>query len=109
MNREAFNNLVERRISLTKVTLVKKGQEYSSETDVFHNFKSATGLSFHNTPEKVGWEFMVKHLQSIKDIMDIVDNEGRLPSVEMIEEKFGDAINYLILIEGILKSKLTDK
>jgi hypothetical protein len=28
-----------------------------------------------------------------------------VPSIEYIEEKIGDAINYLILIEGMLKER----
>lgn len=106
MTREVFNNIVERRLSLIKVILVQKGEEYSTQDDVFHNFNAATGLSFHKSREKVAWEFAVKHFQSIKDILDKTENEEFEVSAPMIEEKLGDAINYLILIEGMLKNRL---
>ena len=37
--------------------------------------------------------------------MDIVDNLGigELPTAALIDEKIGDAINYLILLEAMLK------
>jgi len=44
---------------------------------------------------------MVKHLVSVFDLI-----EGRIPtSQEMIDEKIGDMINYLILLEAVLKEK----
>jgi hypothetical protein len=106
MTRDVFNNIVERRLSLIKVLLLQKGQEYSTTSDVFHNFNAATGLSFHKSPEKVAWEFAVKHFQSIKDILDKTENEDFSVNPIMIEEKLGDAINYLILIEGMLKNRI---
>lgn len=107
MNRETFNKIVENRIELINDTLNHKGKEYASDQEVFHNFKHAVGISFTNSPEKVAWEMMVKHLQSIKDIIEHVStNElSPYPGESLIEEKIGDAVNYLILIEGMLKER----
>lgn len=106
--RDEFNAVVEKRLDLVRKLLVSKGKEYSTDADVFHNFRAATGLSFHEAPEKVAWEFMVKHLQSIKDILDHVETGGfnGYPSEALVEEKIGDAVNYLILIEGMLKERI---
>jgi hypothetical protein len=40
-------------------------------------------------------------------MLDKVDKGGHnsVPSIDYIEEKIGDAINYLILIEGMLKER----
>lgn len=111
MKRSEFNIVVEARLKSITEVLLKKGQEYASSTDVFHNFKNSAGLSFHTCPEKIAWEFMVKHLRSIKDMLDHVDTGGYNghPSEALIEEKMGDAINYLILIEGMLKERIKNE
>jgi hypothetical protein len=41
--------------------------------------------------------------------LDAVDNGAVNYTDKYIEEKIGDAINYLILIEGMLKERLYDK
>jgi hypothetical protein len=40
--------------------------------------------------------------------MDILDNMelGKLPSEAMVDEKIGDLINYLVLVEASIKDKL---
>ena len=107
MNREKFNLHVEEVMERTKKILLKKGEEYAKTEDVFHNFNNATGISLHESNTAVAWEFLVKHLQSIKDIITTHEETClELPKQELIEEKFGDAINYLILIEGMFKEKL---
>jgi hypothetical protein len=63
-------------------------------------------LSFHDTKQAVAWEFMVKHLQSIKMIIEARAKTGKIPDEKVLEEKIGDAINYLILIEGMFKEDM---
>ena len=106
MNRNEFNKIVERRKDLITSVLQTKGKEYQSGNDVFHNFKLSTGISLHRQPEKVGWEFMTKHLTSIRDMVVKTGTEEFNPTEELIEEKIGDAINYLILLEGMLKERV---
>lgn len=103
MKKDHFSkHVVKKRIELIESVLASKAAEYSTG-DAFSNFKDASkGLSFHKNPEKVAWEFMVKHLQSIKDLLDKIDSTPEQITHEIIKEKFGDAINYLILIEGML-------
>jgi hypothetical protein len=53
----------------------------------------------------VAWEFATKHFQSIKDIIS-----GKIPyDQSRIQEKIGDAIIYLILIEGMMIERLHQK
>ena len=108
MNKQDFNSIVLKRCDLIQDVLFTKNKEYANDIEAFHNFKSACGLSFHNSQEKVAWEFMVKHLQSIKDIIEHVSIDGAngYPKESLVEEKIGDAINYLILIEGMLKERI---
>jgi hypothetical protein len=109
MTRQNFNRVIENRINLLNYVLKTKGNEYANNDEVFHNFKQAVGISFTNSPEKVAWEMMVKHLQSIKDIIHQVSISDNYPSEAFVEEKIGDAINYLILIEGMLKERIYEK
>jgi hypothetical protein len=103
MNTEDFNKVVDARIEKIKATLIKKAAEYSSDEDRLHNFKIAGRIN-GETPEKALWGMMAKHLVSVIDI--IADsNRGKLPSASMRDEKLGDAINYLILLEALLIEK----
>ena len=72
------------------------------------DFKKATGISFHDCPEQLAWEYMTKHLQSIKDMIHHVSIDGYngYPEKDMLREKFGDAINYLLLIELMMVERI---
>ena len=86
--------------------LQNKNEEYAGQDDVFKAFTEALPLSFHDTKQAVAWEFMVKHLQSIKLIIEEKAKKNKLPDEKLLEEKIGDAINYLILIEGMFKEDM---
>jgi hypothetical protein len=94
MKQEDFNNIIRNRLRQIKSLLSRKNSEYANIDDVHINFKTATGLSFHDTPQKVLWEYCVKHLQSIKDIV-----EGKEASYETIQEKIGDVVAYMLILE----------
>lgn len=109
MNRDKFNRIVDARCESIKQTLVKKGAEYSNDINVFHNFDESVGISFAKSPEMVAWEYMTKHLQSIRDLVELTQH-GYIghPTEAMVNEKIGDAINYLILIEGMFKKRMEE-
>jgi len=53
------------------------------------------------TPERALWGMAKKHLVSVTDLI-----HGRAEvTPERIDEKIGDMINYLILLEGLLIKK----
>ena len=106
MTRKQFvQDVVQRRVQLIKDVLETKNSEYADKDDVFKAFTESLPLSFHDTKQAVAWEFMVKHLQSIKMIIE-ARSKGVLPDEKALEEKIGDAINYLILIEGMFKEDI---
>ena len=103
MNQESFNKIVEDRIALVRSTLTSKGEEYTSNEDVFEAFNTmASGLSFHSDSKQVLWELLVKHLYSIRKMI----TTNNMPSKELVKEKIGDAVNYLILLEGIFNEDI---
>lgn len=108
MRKEDFNILLKERVNEIEQKLTQKRDEYASTEDVFSNFKKATGISFHDCPEKVAWEYMTKHLQSIKDMVEHVSIDGYngYPDKDILREKFGDAINYLLLIELMMVERI---
>ena len=107
MTRKQFvQDVVQRRIKLIQDVLQSKNEEYAGQEDVFKAFTESLPLSFHDTKQAVAWEFMVKHLQSIKMIIETRSKSGKIPDEKVLEEKIGDAINYLILIEGMFKEDM---
>lgn len=107
MTRKQFvQDVVQRRVQLIQDVLDAKNSEYADQDDVFKAFTESLPLSFHDTKQAVAWEFMVKHLQSIKMIIEAKSKTGKIPDEKMLEEKIGDAINYLILIEGMFKEDM---
>jgi len=106
MNTVAFNDIVENRLKMIKKILVAKGAEYAPGADRLHNFNRAA-LILGRTREEALIGMWTKHLVSILDIVDSI--KTKKPSVALIEEKLGDAINYLILLEAMLKEDIQPK
>ena len=101
MNTVEFDEVVEFRIGKIKEILQEKAKEYASkDDDRLHNFNIAARVN-NTTREKALWGMATKHFVSV---MDMIDKE-EIPSKYMIEEKIGDAINYLILLEVSFKDR----
>lgn len=109
MNRKDFNAHVEQCFERSRNVMVKKGAEYSGDEEVFHNFNNSVGISLHSTNVAVCWEFLVKHLQSVKDMVTSFEAGYGLGKIDqhLLDEKFGDIHNYLLLMEGMIKEHLT--
>lgn len=105
-NLQFFEEIVTRRIDLIRSVLVKKGLEYTRGTDRFRNFKTS-GRRLGITPERALIGMRDKHETSIMDLVDDLDKDV-LPTLEIIEEKIGDDINYLILLEGMFKERIVN-
>ena len=103
MKIQEFKKLLESRFDKTRETYSRKMNEYATDLDVFQSFKRGVGFSFHDTPEGVAWEYACKHFECIKTI--ISKCPGEVPTDELLEEKIGDAINYLIILEGLIKER----
>lgn len=103
---EHFDDLVEQRCSKIGKTLIEKGKEYRRNHDPLHNFRVAAKVG-NTTEEKALWGFAVKHYVSFLDILNDIER-GLLPTEETVDEKIGDLINYLILVEASIKEKITN-
>lgn len=100
MDHQQFSALVERRFRLTRDVLASKGKEYGP-VDKLHNFKRAAEIG-RCTSEQALLGMLTKHIVSIIDQI----KSGDTPTQEWIDEKIGDGINYLILLEGLWDEEL---
>lgn len=103
-----FGQVVENRIESIRFVLSSKAKEYATGSDRFHNFNVAARMA-NTTPEKALLGMRLKHEVSVMDLVDIAESRSGDLTLEIIEEKIGDDINYLILLEGMLKKRIADR
>lgn len=99
MTHDAFNTLLEARIENMRSTLQRKATEYATE-DRLHNFKRAAGLT-GRTPAQACVGMMAKHLVSVVDIVDRAAAGEHIYDA-VLEEKIGDAMNYMPLLHALM-------
>jgi len=98
MNQKEFDELLNQRITKIKDILQSKGTSYAFNNDRLHNFKVAARIA-GQTPVQSLWGMAMKHLVSVEDLI-----EGRLENQRHnVDEKLGDLINYLILLEALFE------
>lgn len=100
MNSEQLEMIIEHRLSHCKMLLTKKGLEYAP-VDRLANFKRA-GKLLNCSPAKALIGMKAKHDVSILDIVDKIERNEKI-SYEMLQEKISDTINYLLLLEAIIR------
>ena len=101
MNRKQFTEqVVQKRINKIRDVLDSKADEYASDSSAFYNFERLGEIE-RRKPKESLWSLAGKHLVCIIDMVE----SDELFSDDYIDEKIGDMINYLILLEGILKSE----
>ena len=99
LSERELEKLIEERIQTCKRVLLKKSEEYSSESDRMRNFNTA-GRMLGMPPYRVAFMYMMKHFESVYEI--VVNDRPATPSVW--EEKITDLINYLLLIDAMWRN-----
>lgn len=102
-----FDVILESRIDKVRMVLGFKAQEYARGNDRLHNFKRVARVKGCSVPEAC-LDGYYKHFVSLLDMVDDYKN-GKDHPVQLWDEKFGDAINYLILLEAIIKENINEK
>ena len=98
MNQKEFDALLNQRLAKIKDILQSKGTGYSFNNDRLHNFKVAARITGESSPQAL-WGMALKHLVSMEDLI-----KGRLENTRgNVDEKLGDMINYLILLEALFE------
>jgi len=94
-----FEAVLKARLSKIEHVLGVKAMEYA-RGDRLHNFQRASA-TLRCTPERALIGFWMKHVVSLLDMVDDVEKGVHHPS-SVWDEKIGDAINYLVLLEAIV-------
>jgi len=102
MTNEEFTEVVERRIKILKSTLISKGEEYGKTKDRLKNFKDAANL-IECSNEEALLGFVAKHIIALKDF--IHDQSAFNITREQWDEKIGDIIAYMVLLDGLLTER----
>ncbi len=100
MKNDRFNEIVKETLGTAEEVLCQKSAEYSRGGDKLHNFRRG-GEILNCSPEKALMGMKLKHDISVMDIVNDLD-DGSLASKELIDEKIGDSINYLLLLKACL-------
>jgi len=109
MNSEAFNRVVNFRIHDLKERLNVKGAEYvpaGVEDDRLHNFRRAAAARGRTLTDTL-WGMQIKHLTSLSDMVDASSPNDY--SYAQWNEKIGDAIAYLVLLDAIVSAEIAEK
>jgi hypothetical protein len=109
MNHTDFQKLINDRVTKIKRTLSDKAKEYASNEDLLHNFKAAGRIN-KTSPEKALMGMALKHLVSVMDLVNELPDEPGIVKLKTTEEKYidekvGDMVNYLILLEALLTER----
>ena len=100
MTPKDFDKFLKARLERSKNVLSSKASEYATAINRFHNFELAAKLG-RETREMALWGMAKKHLVSIIDMIEGTQTD-QLLNAEQINEKFGDMINYLFLLEAMM-------
>ena len=103
MNYISFSKAFEDRVDLCRRVLVGKNAEYARGNDKLHNFKEAASME-GSSPEQALRGMLLKHWQSLRDLCDDLDKDQYHP-VALWDEKIGDALNYLFLLDALVKER----
>ena len=97
MTATEFERIFEEQVERSRIVLVNKAGEYATEARL-HNFKVAAALE-SKTPEQALAGMMAKHTVSVYDMAE----SGLAYPIELWQEKITDHINYLFLLNAIVR------
>lgn len=101
MDNETFMKIVDNRLKRCREVLDAKNTDYLRGGDKLHNFHRA-GEILGCYPERALLGMASKHIVSVFDMVDDIEKyQGQRVSYAHLEEKLGDAINYLLLLEAL--------
>ena len=106
MTIEDFEELARIRFETCLNLMIReKHKEYSRDNDKLHNFKRAAEIRGNITPETALVGMMMKHIVSVLDMVDDIENYQELPTERFLVEKITDTINYLVLLEALITER----
>lgn len=107
MTENRFEQIVDETLNQIKEVLITKGVEYRRNNNPFHNFEEGSKRS-GLIREKVLDGMLLKHEISIADMTNDLE-QGKLPKIETVEEKFGDNLIYLIIKKASIIDRIENE
>jgi hypothetical protein len=102
---DVLSTLIETRFKKTRVTLESKASMYASSDNRLHNFDVGARI-LNSTPEQALQGMMMKHIISVLDLIEWSETMPLQITAALIDEKIGDTINYLILLEALFLRRI---
>lgn len=106
MTNKKFMEILDNRLNAIRAICVKKGQDYGKDDDRLCQFKEIAARA-KITPEKACRVLVTKHLTAIDDHVDRIA-VGEVAPIEKWDEWLGDEILYAVLLEGLIRERLSD-
>lgn len=103
MTDDQFNEILNSRLIKIQNVLGKKAAEYA-RGDRLSNFKRAAA-AMQCSPEQACISFWMKHVVSILDMVNDIGEGKPVAPYSLWDEKIGDAINYLVLLEALISER----
>jgi len=107
MTKEFFKKVLKETLETCEHVIGVKAMEYVRDDNPMHNFEHGAKLE-GKSREEVLVGFALKHVISIHDIRNDL-KVGQLPTEELVSEKYGDAINYLILEKASILDRINEQ
>jgi len=105
MTAKEFEQILKARTQKMVLTLGRKAGEYATADDRLHTFKEAARLG-GLTPAEALMGMWLKHVVSVCDMVR-EQSAGKPITQDRVDDKIGDAINYLVLLEAVFAEKPT--
>jgi hypothetical protein len=102
-----FDMEIQSTIQKIKQLLLVKGKEYRRNNNPYHNFEVAARKK-NITPEKALDGFLLKHLVSYDDMLNDIE-QGVLPKIEVVEEKFSDILVYFMIQKAQILNRIKNE
>lgn len=104
---QEFEEQVEVTLKNIRDLLITKGKEYRRNNNPYYNFEVGARIT-GETPEKVLHGFLLKHLVSMADIRNDISS-GIEINPDKVEEKWDDALVYLIIEKAMILSRIENQ
>jgi len=105
MNIEDFEQAIKKHLAIIDKNLLEKAREYAVDGDRLHNFNRAASI-LGDCREKALFGFALKHLVSVMDMIDDINETGKLPTQEKLDEKLGDLGTYIALLYASIQDRM---
>jgi len=104
MNDVSFRHVLLQRITQVTKNLTAKADEYA-RGDRLSNFKKIADM-LDTTPEKALIGLVMKHIVALVDFIDDIYFDDKLQSYSRWDEKIGDVMAYMILLDAMVQERI---